>query len=118
MIIVLTSEKPLENEAQQINDLFDAGLEILHLRKPTFSIEGYRTLLDLISAKYHHRIMIHQFFELTNEYRLRGIHLQEQARWDLEDALDVSIKIYKDKGFEVSSSFHSKEEIAACKADF
>ena len=118
MIIVLTSEKPLENEAQQINDLFDAGLEILHLRKPTFSIEGYRALLDQISTKYHDRIMIHQFFELTNEYGLRGIHLHEQARWDLEDALDVTIKIYKDKGFEVSSSFHSKEEIAACKSDF
>ena len=118
MIIVLTSEKPIENEAQRINDLFDAGLERLHLRKPTFSIQGYRALLDQISAKYHDRIMTHQFFELTNEYGLRGIHLQEQARWDLEDALDVTIKIYTDKGFAVSSSFHSKEEIEACKADF
>ena len=118
MIIVLTSEKPLENEAKQINDLFAAGLEILHLRKPTFSVEGYRSLLDQIDVKYHNRIMTHQFPELTNEYGLRGIHLQEQARWDLEDALDATIKVYKNKGFSVSSSFHSKEEIEACKVDF
>jgi len=118
MLILLTSEKALDNEALQINNLFAAGLEILHLRKPSFSIDGYRSLLDQIDAKYHNRIMIHQFPELTMEYVLRGIHLQEQARLDLEDALDVTIKIYQNKGFKVSSSFHSKEDIAACGADF
>ena len=118
MIIILTSERPLENEAQQINELFDAGLELLHLRKPTFSIQGCRALLDIIQAKYHHRIMVHQFPELTNEYKLRGVHLKEQARRDLEDALDVTIQIYNNKGLAVSSSFHSIEEIEACKADF
>ncbi len=118
MIIVLTSEKALEDEAKQINNLFDAGLEILHLRKPTFTIDGYRALLDQIGMQYHNRIMIHQFPELTMEYKLRGIHLQEQARLDLEDALNVTIQIYKNKGFSVTSSFHSKEDIIACDADF
>jgi len=118
MVIVLTSEKPLYNEAVQINALFDVGLEILHLRKPTFTIEGYRSLLEQIDTKYHNRIMIHQFPELTMEYQLRGIHLQEQARLDLEDALEVTILVYKNKGFAVSSSFHSKEEIIHCDVDF
>ncbi len=118
MIIVLTSEKALENEAKQINNLFDAGLEILHLRKPTFTIDGYRALLDQIDMQYHNRIMTHQFPELTMEYKLRGIHLQEQARLDLEDTLNVTIQIYKNKGFSVTSSFHSKEDIIACDADF
>jgi len=118
MLIVLTSEAVIENEAQQINDLFAAGLEILHLRKPTFSINGYRTLLDQIDIKYHDRIMLHQFHELSQEYRLRGIHLQEQARLDLEDALAVTLKIYKNKELKVSSSFHAKEDIKNCEADF
>jgi len=68
MIIVLTSERPLDNEAEQ--------------------------------------------------YGLRGIHLQEQARLDLEDALDVTVVVYKNKGFLVTSSFHSKEDIMECNADF
>jgi len=118
MIIVLTSERPLDNEAEQINVLFDNGLEILHLRKPTFSIDGYRALLDQIAIQYHNRIMTHQFPELTQEYGLRGIHLQEQARLDLEDALDVTVVVYKNKGFLVTSSFHSKEDIMECNADF
>ncbi|GAA4275346.1 thiamine phosphate synthase [Aquimarina mytili] len=118
MLIVLTSEKPLQDEAQQINNLFDAGLEILHLRKPTFTIDGYRSLLNLIEIKYHNRIMTHQFPELTLEYTLRGIHLQEQARLDLEDALAVTTKVYKNKGFSVSSSFHSIEDIKNCPVDF
>ncbi len=118
MIIVLTSEAVIENEAQQINALFDAGLEILHLRKPTFTIDGYRVLLDQIDTKYHNRIMTHHFPELTVDYKLRGIHLQEQARLDLEDALEVTIQVYKNKEFVVSSSFHSKEDIAGCNANF
>ncbi len=118
MLIVLTSEAVLENEAQKINDLFAAGLEILHLRKPTFSINGYRALLDQIDSKYHNRIMLHQFHELTQQYGLRGIHLQEQARLDLDDALAVTVKVYENKGLKVSSSFHAKEDIENCLVDF
>ncbi len=119
MLIVLTSERELENEAKQINDLFVAGLEILHLRKPTFTSNGYKVLLDQIDTQYHNQIMIHQFPELTKQYKLRGIHLQEQARLDFDpSALDATILVYKNKGFSVTSSFHSKEDIIACTANF
>ena len=118
MIIILTSERPLENEAQLINQLFEAGLERLHLRKPSFTIDGYRALLDQIDLKFYDRIMLHQFHELTQEYALRGIHLQEQPRWDLGDALDVTLRIYRDKNLKVSSSFHSIEEIEECAGKF
>ncbi len=119
MILVITSERALENEAQQINDLFDAGLKILHLRKPTFTIDGYRALLDQLDSKYHNRIMTHQFPELTIDYKLRGIHLQEQARLDFDaSALNDTVQSYRDKGFSVTSSFHSKEDIIACDVAF
>ena len=119
MLIVLTSEQELENEAKQINNLFAAGLEILHLRKPTYTINGYKALLDQIDMQYHNRIMVHQFPELTKNYTLRGIHLQEKARLDFDpSALDATILGYKNKGFSVTSSFHSKEDIIACTANF
>lgn len=118
MLIVLTSEKALENEATIINQLFAAGLERLHLRKPDSSIDGYRALLNQIDATYYDRIMLHQYHELTQEYALRGIHLQEQPRLDLGDALDVTLKIYSGKNLKVSSSFHSKEDIVACQGKF
>lgn len=118
MIIVLTSEKALPAEAMLINQLFEAGLQRLHLRKPNFSIDGYRSLLDQIEPKFYNRIMLHQFHELTQEYALRGIHLQEQPRRDLGDALEVTLKIYASKDLKVSSSFHSKEDIVTHRGKF
>ncbi|MBG6131952.1 thiamine-phosphate pyrophosphorylase [Aquimarina sp. EL_43] len=118
MLIILTSEQELESEADKINSLFDNGLEILHFRKPTMNIEGYRVLLNQIDTKYHNRIMIHQFHELCEEFNLRGIHIQEQPRLDLEEKLEEYIYDYKTKDYKVSSSFHSKEDIKNCPATF
>ncbi|WP_109097220.1 thiamine phosphate synthase [Aquimarina sp. AU58] len=118
MLIILTSERELENEAGKINKLFDSGLEILHFRKPTLDVEGYRTFLNQIDTKYYNRIMIHQFHELCEEFNLRGIHIQEQPRLDLEEKLEEYINNYKTKGYKVSSSFHSKEDIKNCSVNF
>ncbi|MCK8520850.1 thiamine phosphate synthase [Aquimarina sp. D1M17] len=111
MLIVITSEGIVENEALKINALCKAGLERLHLRKPGFSDDGYRALLDQIEPKYYDRIMLHECHQLSHEYSLRGIHLQEQARRDLGDALHVTIQVYTNKNLKVSSSFHSIEDI-------
>ncbi|WP_103069333.1 thiamine phosphate synthase [Aquimarina sediminis] len=118
MLIVLTSERELENEAGYINALFENGLERLHFRKPTMDIEGYRTLLTQIDVKFYNRIMIHQFHELCEEYKLRGIHIQEQPRLDLKEKLNKYVDDYRKKGYKVSSSFHSKEDITNCSVDF
>ncbi|NAS31267.1 thiamine phosphate synthase [Flavobacteriaceae bacterium R38] len=118
MIIVLTSEQELENEAGKINQLFDHGLEILHLRKPSFDIDGYRRLIEQVEAKYHNRIMLHQFHELCEEFNLRGIHIQEQSRFDLGNNLNTYVHEFEEKGFKVTSSFHDKETIVACPVKF
>ncbi len=118
MLIILTSERELENESHQINELFRKGLDVLHFRKPTLDIEGYRMLLGEIEDKYHNRIMLHQFHELCLEFDLRGIHIQEQPRLDLGNTLEEYVKSYENKGLKVSSSFHSKEDIKNCIVDF
>ncbi len=118
MLIILTSERELENEAHEINALFQNGLEVLHFRKPTLDIAGYRTLLSQIDAAYYNRIMLHQFHELCKEFDLRGIHIQEQPRLDLGEKLEGYVENYNSKKFKVSSSFHSKEDIENCPVDF
>ncbi|WP_234418199.1 thiamine phosphate synthase [Aquimarina aquimarini] len=118
MLIVLTSEREIEKEANYINELFKNGLEIIHLRKPTLDIEGYRTLLHKVEAKYYNRIMLHQYHELYHEFNLRGIHIQEQPRLDLGDNLQGYILDYQSKGARISSSFHTKEDIENCQVDF
>ncbi|MFY7671409.1 thiamine phosphate synthase [Tenacibaculum sp. MEBiC06402] len=118
MLIVITSEQELENEAILLNQLFSKGLEVLHLRKPSFNIEQYRVLLKDINAKFYNRIMIHENHELCTEFNLRGIHLQEQPRIDLGDNLKNYTDSYKKKGFKVSSSFHDPKVLNRCEIDF
>jgi len=74
-LIVITSSEQVEYESEKINDLFGAGMEILHIRKPDFSKKEYTGLLDGIKQKYLHRVKIHEFFELTEKYNLLGVHL-------------------------------------------
>ena len=74
-LIVITSSERIENEEEKINALFEAELEILHIRKPNFSKKEYRNLLEGINKKYHNQIKIHDFFELTENYNLLGVHL-------------------------------------------
>lgn len=118
MLIVLTSERELEHEADQINALFQNGLELLHFRKPTLDIEGYRSLLKQIDSRFYNRIMLHQFHELCLEFDLRGIHIQEQPRLDLGEELNAYVQQHTKANYKVSSSFHTKEDIKNCKADF
>ena len=118
MLIVLTSEKEITNEASLINQLFEVGLERLHFRKPQFSMDEYRHLLDQIESKYYKKIMLHEHHALVDEYKLRGIHLQERARKDLENALSTLVKDCKEIGYRVSSSFHTIEDIERNKSLF
>ncbi|CAL2085923.1 thiamine phosphate synthase [Tenacibaculum sp. 190524A02b] len=125
MLIVLTSEQEIKNEAILLNQLFKNGLEILHLRKPTFDIEGYRNLLKKINPKYYQNIMIHEHHELCLEFGLKGIHLQEQPRINLGSKLQEYVNSFQNKSQElkakshtVSSSFHDPEVLNNCTTDF
>ncbi len=118
MLIVLTSEQKLENEAYQINQLFHNGLEILHLRKPTFYEEGYCQLLNKIDNQFHNRIILHEYHNLCDKFNLRGIHIQEQSRIDLGKKLVSYTNEYKSKKLNVSSSFHSISDIVNCPIKF
>ena len=76
--IVITLPEFFDGEAQAITDKFEAGLEILHLRKPGSTVESMRALLDAIPARWHGRIVIHDHFELIKEYGLKGVHLSSR----------------------------------------
>ena len=76
--LIITSPLFFQNEDKYIIALFDAGLKILHLRKPDATKDEYEHLLNSIPQKYHRRIMLHEFFELTEKYDVRGVHLNRR----------------------------------------
>lgn len=102
--IVITSPDFLSGEAFFIDKLFRHGLDLLHLRKPGASVADYRHLLSLIPECWHSRIVLHEHFELTREFRLYGIHLNRRCSLVPE-------------GFKgsISCSCHSLEEVVANK---
>ena len=92
-LITITQPAFFEGEAEAITSLFDAGLEILHLRKPG------------ASSEYLKRIVTHEHFQLASFRNLKGIHLN--GRNPTAPA-----------GFtgHISRSCHSLEEVAKYKA--
>jgi thiamine-phosphate pyrophosphorylase len=118
MLILIAPEKDINSELVLLNQLFEAGLECFHLRKPAKNKEEYCAYIDQIDLKYHSRIVIHSFHELINEYNLKGIHFQEQKR---RDSLDVPSNYFRGLsmyGKTISSSFHEPEDIVNSEFEF
>lgn len=72
---MITSPAFLADEAASVNALFEAGLEILHLRKPHSSIDEVEHLLQSVSVSFRCRIVLHEHFGLVEKYGMKGIHL-------------------------------------------
>ncbi len=79
-IIVMSDTKDIDDEHIIINELFESGLEILHIRKPKYSTQEMRTYIEKINKKYRNRIVIHSHHELSVSLKLKGIHLTERHR--------------------------------------
>lgn len=74
-LIIITHCEFIPNEAEKINALFKAGMEILHIRKPKSYKKECVALLEEIDQQYYSKIKIHDFFDLADHYPVLGIHL-------------------------------------------
>ncbi|WP_271406521.1 thiamine phosphate synthase [Tenacibaculum soleae] len=118
MIVLIAPEKDVANEIEILHQLFEAGLEYYHLRKPFKNLEEHVSYLNKIDVKYHNKIIVHYFHELTNEFNLKGIHFQEQKRRDaLENGSRYFIGLNM-LGKTMSSSFHEPKDIEVCDIEF
>jgi len=118
MILVLTPENKVTNEAQKINQLFEAGLQCLHLRKPYKDYQEHCDYLNQIDFQYHNRIVVHHFHELINKYNLKGIHFTEQKRKDHIDTPGQYFKKLSMFGKTISASFHNPDDLESCYFEF
>ncbi|WP_417885454.1 thiamine phosphate synthase [Zunongwangia sp.] len=109
MLIVISAEKCIENEEFQLKSILDAGLEILHIRKPKVSFEVLKRWLAKFEAEYRCKMVLHQHHELAREFGLKGIHLPEYFRTNLKENLDDYITSFQQEKFTVSTSVHQKE---------
>lgn len=104
-LIVITSPAFLVDEGASVNALFEAGLEILHLRKPHSSSDEVERLVQSVSEPFRNRIVLHEHFELVGKYGLKGIHLNARN--------PVAPEGYHGH---ISRSCHSLQEVEEWKA--
>jgi thiamine-phosphate pyrophosphorylase len=78
-LVLMTQPTFFVEEDKILASLFDEGLDSLHLYKPGSSPMYYERLLTLLSDEYYGKITVHDNFYLKEEYKLRGIHIDDAA---------------------------------------
>ena len=102
-IVIISSATIVPNEAAIIQQLFEEGLEVFHLRKPEADEQAVRQLIEAIPAEYHNRIAMHGFFHLMPAYNIHRWHFREEHR---QATTKEELMQLKDKGYTLSTSVH------------
>ena len=82
-LIVISSEEQEINEILCLEQMFRAGLERFHLRKPGWSREEMREFISRIPNEFLNRVVLHDHYSLLNEFELKGAHFnaRNKAEW-------------------------------------
>lgn len=118
-LIVFTNPENTEQESELINTLFDYGLECLHVRKPNYSKEELSAFIDSIEEQHHEKLVLHSHYDLTENYKLRGVHfsgyfMEGLTTKDLKSKFDI----YKNKELTISRTVHSFMDLEMMNFDF
>ncbi|MBR1688917.1 MAG: thiamine phosphate synthase [Prevotella sp.] len=76
-LILMTKSTFFVEEDKILAALFDEGLDNLHLHKPGAAPMYSERLLTLLSDEHYKRITVHDHFYLKEEYKLKGIHIDD-----------------------------------------
>lgn len=111
MLILITPENDVPNENDLLNSFFEAGLEVLHIRKPNKNYVQHMAYISAIDEVYHNKIVLHYEHDLTEDFMLKGVHIQEQPRLEMGEDFGLYVARFKSQGYDVSTSFHNPSEI-------
>lgn len=112
MIIVISNPTYVSNEAAIINQLFDEGLCIFHLRKPESSSQELVLLLQEIKPIHHSKIALHSHHYLAKSFGIDRLHYTEASRKQLTE-IDFS-----ENENILSTSVHSVEDFKNLSENF
>ena len=106
MLIIITSQTDVKNEADIINNLFVEGMQILHIRKPDATPNGIEKLIEKINPQYYHRLVLHQHHWMASGFKIVRLHYKEEARKVTEQNELAALKANK---YILSTSIHTIE---------
>lgn len=118
-LLVISSPKKAEGEVADTIRMFENGLQRYHLRKPRVSKKYIKEFIELIPAKYRHRIVIHSNHNYAFRYKLGGIHISKKHRGNMFK-LRLKIMWYRMKNpkFIVTRSCHKLGDLGALKLPY
>jgi len=76
-LVIMTKSTFFVEEDKILQSLFEEGMNNLHLYKPGSSPIYSERLLRLLPEGYYKKITVHDHFYLKNEYKLKGIHIDD-----------------------------------------
>lgn len=112
MIIVISSPTPVTKEASLINQLFDEGLPVFHLRKPDSSSQELVLLLQEIDQVHHSKIALHSHHYIAKSFGINRLHYTEASRKQLTD-----VDFAENENI-LSTSVHSVEDFKNLSDNF
>lgn len=80
MIIVITPEEIVPNETKIINELFQEGLDLLHIRKPFINSEEFANFIQKINLEFHSQLVLHSHYDLAKDFNISRFHFREIDR--------------------------------------
>ncbi len=114
MLIVISDSDFKPGEAQLVNQLFQNGLDLFHIRKYGADEESLLKLTDQIDLKYHSKLVLHHDHEWGRSIGLKRFHYSEKDRlnWKQQGWFGVSGE------YVYSTSVHGIEEYNALPDHF
>ncbi|ALM47907.1 hypothetical protein AMR72_02765 [Flavobacterium psychrophilum] len=105
-MIVITNPASVANESKIINNLFNEGLKLLHIRKPNATKNDVVSIIKSIKPVHHSKLVLHQEYRLASEFNIRRIHFTEKTRPDFKK---ITTGLGNKKEWVFSASTHSIE---------
>ncbi|MFA8301328.1 MAG: thiamine phosphate synthase [Hyphomicrobiales bacterium] len=102
--ILISPPDPFLDEVQVVNRLFSEGLEYFHVRKPDYNEQNLREYIEAVSIEFRDRLILHQMYELVEEYQLKGYHIKGNTKLSDRDKI-LSSAFFK------SVACHTFEEV-------
>ena len=79
-LVIITTDTLFDHEAEAINTLCKEGVQVLHRRKPQSTKEQMELLLKQINPFYLNRMVLHDHFDLVQQFGLKGYHLNSRNK--------------------------------------
>ena len=110
MLIVFSNPLALHDETNIVNQLFDNGLEVFHLRKPDYTASRTKNFMSKIKSEYWSRVALHQNHQVAAEFNTFRLHFSEEER--KYKTQDHFVRL-RSLGFILSTSIHKTKDYSS-----